>query len=316
MIPTYNAPDEYLEQALRSVLEQDPGPQHMQIEVVDSCSPNGAPVELVRRLAGDRVTVHRANQNTNMVGNWNRCIERARGEWVHILHHDDLVYAGFYDSLRRGLEKHPDSGAAFCRHAYCDDQGHWHRLSLLERPDPGLLENFVELLVAEERMQCAAMVVRRSTYEQLGGFSPVLTHTLDWEMWIRIASRYPIYYEPKILACWRNHTGATTSKQIQSGENIRDHVRAIQLWSSYLPADKAPRLAALARKRFAGEGLWMAEHLLIQKKYSGCLNQVSAALTCDDSPRLQMRAARIRAKVALAKAKDKFRPLKHRLLGP
>lgn len=310
MIPTYNAPDEYLEQALRSVLEQDPGPQQMQIEVVDSCSPDGAPVELVRRLAGDRVTVHCASQNTNMVGNWNRCIERARGEWVHILHHDDLVYAGFYDSLRRGLEKHPDAGAAYCRHAYCDNQGHWHRLSILERADSGLLENFVELLVAEERVQCAAVVVRRSTYEQLGGFNPVLTHTLDWEMWIRIASHYPIYYEPRILACWRNHTGATTSKQILSGENIRDHVRAIQLWSDHLPPDKAKRLATLARKRFAGEGLWMARHLLGQNNFSGCLNQTSAALTCDNSPRFQLAAAKIRAKAFLKRAARNLRGLK------
>ena len=85
MIPTYNTRADYLEETLRSVLQQAPGPDQMQIEVVDDCSPNGAPVQLVHEIAGDRVTVHRELKNNGLAGIWNRCIERARGEWIHIL---------------------------------------------------------------------------------------------------------------------------------------------------------------------------------------------------------------------------------------
>ena len=42
MIPTYNCAP-FLRAALRSVLEQDPGPDSMQIEVVDDCSQAGRP---------------------------------------------------------------------------------------------------------------------------------------------------------------------------------------------------------------------------------------------------------------------------------
>ena len=46
---------------------------------------------------GDRVAVHQKSLRTNgLAGIWNRCIERARGEWVHILHQDDIVLPGFY----------------------------------------------------------------------------------------------------------------------------------------------------------------------------------------------------------------------------
>ena len=38
MIPTYNPRAEYLEETLWSVLRQDPGPEQMQIEVVDDYS--------------------------------------------------------------------------------------------------------------------------------------------------------------------------------------------------------------------------------------------------------------------------------------
>jgi len=297
MIPTYNPRADYLEETLNSVLQQDPGPRQMQIEVIDDASPNGAPTEFIRKLAGKRVTIHCEPRNLQLAGIWNRCIERARGEWVHILHQDDLVFPGFYQSLRAGAEKYPEAGAALCRHAYCDESGHWNRLSILEMPSPGLLQNFVESLVTAERVQCAAVAVRRSTYEQLRGFNPDLKHALDWEMWIRIASKFPFFYEPKILACWRNHSGATTSRQIRTGENIRDITKAIGVWRKHLPEGEAQRLAEIAANRFSYEGFWLARHLLGQNDFQASLNQLDAALACKSTFRLQLSAAKIRAKV-------------------
>ena len=297
MIPTYNLRADYLEETLNSVLQQDPGPERMQIEVIDDASPQGVPTEFVRKIAGERIKVHCEPRNLGLAGIWNRCIERARGEWVHILHQDDLVFPGFYQSLRAGAEKYPEAGAALCRHAYCDENGHWHRLSILEMPLPGLLQNFVEPLVTAERVQCAAIVVRRSTYEQLGGFNPDLKHALDWEMWIRIASKFPFFYEPKILACWRNHSGATTSRQIRTGENIRDITKAIGIWRKHLPEGEAQRLAEIAANRFSHEGFGLAQHLLGQNDFEASLNLLAAALACKSTFRLQLSAAKIRAKV-------------------
>ena len=60
-------------------------------------------LQLVRDIAGDRVTVHREPKNNGLGRIWNRCIERARGEWVHILHQDDIVLPGFYKHLHHGI---------------------------------------------------------------------------------------------------------------------------------------------------------------------------------------------------------------------
>jgi glycosyltransferase involved in cell wall biosynthesis len=125
MIPAYNARPDYLEETLRSILAQAPDPQQMQIEVVDDCSPDGGPMESVRLVAGDRVKVHREPKNLGLAKIWNRCIERAQGEWVHILHQDDVVMPGFYDALRKGIESDPGVGAAFVRHVTINPNGHW-----------------------------------------------------------------------------------------------------------------------------------------------------------------------------------------------
>ena len=57
MIPAYNCA-RYLRQSLESVLVQDLGPSHMQIEVVDDRSTEDDPEEVVHEIGGGRVGFH------------------------------------------------------------------------------------------------------------------------------------------------------------------------------------------------------------------------------------------------------------------
>ena len=58
MIPTYNPQPHYLEETLRGILLQDPGPEQMQIEVVDDGSANNTASEVVYRIGAGRVAFH------------------------------------------------------------------------------------------------------------------------------------------------------------------------------------------------------------------------------------------------------------------
>lgn len=283
MIPVYNAKHHYLEETLRSLLAQDPGPEQMQIEVVDDCSPDGAPVELIRRIAGDRVTLHREPKNLGIAGIWNRCIERARGEWVHILHQDDVVQPGFYAALRRGIETCPQAGAAFTRHATINPSGHWMALSELERETAGVLENWREKIAVRQRIQCAAIVVRRSTYEDIGGCLPELCFTLDWEMWQRLAARYPVWFEPGILACYRLHSSSETSRLTLEAADTRDIEAMINLTKSYHPPELCGQLVRQARQYYALFAMSKARQLLVAGHAKAARRQAAGALRLSPS---------------------------------
>ena len=56
MIPTCNPGADYLEETLKSVLQQDPGPEQMQIEVIDDYSKDDTAAEITRRVGAGRVT--------------------------------------------------------------------------------------------------------------------------------------------------------------------------------------------------------------------------------------------------------------------
>ena len=143
MIPTYNCAN-YLRETLTSVLTQDPGPEVMQIEVVDDHSTKDDPEAVVRELAGDRVSFYRQPQNVGHVKNFNTCLQRSRGKLIHLLHGDDGVRNGFYQKMQKAFDTQPNIGAAFCRHIYMDENGHWKSLSSLEQPDNGVIENWLE----------------------------------------------------------------------------------------------------------------------------------------------------------------------------
>ena len=302
MIPTYNARADYLEKTLKSVLQQDPGPAEMQIEVVDDCSPDGAPVELVRRIAGDRVTVHREPRNNGMAGTWNRCIERSRGEWVHILHSDDIVFPGFYDHLYRGISCNPDVGMAFCRFAISDANGHWKELGPLESSTSGVLGNWLERVATGYHIEPPAVVVKRATYEQLGGFRAELPAVLDLEMWVRIAAHRPAYYEPKILACYRQHSNNASEMQLRTGLNMQDMARAIKIWKDYLPANSGARLERKGRRYWGGIALMHAQNFFSDDNLAACAAHLRAAKDLWNRGQHRLRRLRLEAKVHLHRA--------------
>src|ERR1700709_2756259 len=91
MIPTYNPPKPYLEQALSSVLDQGLNEHEMQIEVVDDCSSSVDVESLVKPLGGERIKFSRTKKNLGLAGCWNTCLSRSQGRWVHLLHQDDYV---------------------------------------------------------------------------------------------------------------------------------------------------------------------------------------------------------------------------------
>lgn len=292
MIPTYNR-TLYLEQTIKSVLAQGYSPDEMQIEVVDNYSTEGNIEKLVKEIGNNRVDFYRQPQNFAMNANWNTCVNRARGHWVHILHDDDLVLDGFYKCLQSAILQNPTIGLAFSRYIFMDEEGHWQSLSALESRTPGILTNLLERLTVESVIYAPAVVVRRDVYEKLGGFCSEARTATDWEMWKRIALHYPVWYEPKPLVCYRQHSSSYTSDNMKSATNIADGRRAIEITQSYLPRNIAVELSRKARENYAMSALDLAYYNLAVGEVNVASAQIKEGLLCSRSFRVIRRLAYI-----------------------
>lgn len=261
MIPTYEPEPTFLAAALAALLDQDPGPAAMQIELVDDGSTRVDPRDCVPAAARQRVGWFRQPRHLGIGGNWNACVQRARGEWVHLLHQDDLLRPGFYARLGAGIATAPPVGAAFCRDLVVDRDGATLAVQRRLRETPGILADWLEHLFVGLHLRASALVVRRRTYETLGGFRLDLAYALDWDMWKRIAAAYPLWYEPEPLACYRRHRGSASIDFQRSGENLAEIARSIELSAAVLPAAIAGDTTRRARRtytRYAATLAWRA----------------------------------------------------------
>ena len=292
MIPAYNAADT-LAQTLASVLAQDPGPATMQIEVVDDASTQGDCGAVVARLGRGRVAFHRQVRNLGATGNFTDCIRRARGHLVHLLHADDLVEPGFYARMHRAFEPDPKVGAAFCRHFFIDAAGRELSLSPVERRESGILDQAARRLAEEQRIMAPAMVVRRDVYEELGGFDDRLACAEDWEMWVRIAAQYPVWYETEPLARYRMHDNSNTGRHLRSGEDMHYTAMAIALFLEHLPRDLAASVGPKARRTYALSALRSAGLLLQRRDWIGATAQIREALRLSRRPVVLAKAGRL-----------------------
>ena len=284
MIPAYNC-GQYLIETLRSVLDQDPGPEVMQIEVVDDCSTQDDSEAVVKSLGKGRVSFFRQSRNVGISSNFTTCVRRAHGSLVHILHSDDIVRPGFYSRMQEAFNGEPSLGAAFCRHIYMDEDGHWQFLSLLERRAPGVLVDWLEQLAVSQRIQAPAIVVRRKVYEELGGFHPGLFHAGDWDMWKRVAALYPVWYEPSPLACYRVHASSDTSKLNRSGGNYANTRKAIEAARAYLPETIAEEVSRKSYEHYAISALSAARRSLISHDPAAAVALIREAFRCSRSAR-------------------------------
>lgn len=91
IIPVYKRAD-LLKETLESVLAQKKVRFHWDIVVVDNEAGGENDTEkLIRKINSPRILYYRNRENLGPDGNYNRCIELARGKYLAMIHGDDLI---------------------------------------------------------------------------------------------------------------------------------------------------------------------------------------------------------------------------------
>ena len=146
-----------------------------------------------------------------------------------------------------------------------------------------------------------SIVVRRDTYERVGGFHPALFHAADWDRWKRVALAGPVWYEPTPLAMYRLHAGSDTSALMRSGANIADARTAIEIAYGYLPAAIRDDLTRKAREYHGLYALEVAEDMLARRSWRSAAAQTREAFRCSRSPAILSAAAHMAGRTIRAR---------------
>ena len=134
-------------------------------------------------------------------------------------------------------------------------------------------------------------MVRRSTYEELGGFRSTLPHYLDWDMWKRVVLAKAVYYDPEPMACFRLHLAADSSRLVATGENVIEERRSIEYSCAELLPEYAPFIRRAAKKAAGVRALRRARQLWKNGQRPAAWRQFTEGMRCSLAPAVLVRSA-------------------------
>jgi glycosyltransferase involved in cell wall biosynthesis len=188
VIPTYNY-DRFVTAAVESALSQT-YPEHEVIVVDDGSTDNTRD-----RLAAYEGRIRYIYQeNRGLSSARNTGIRAARGELVAFLDSDDLWHPEKLALQVRHLEEHPELALLAADHRVIvgSDVGpvDWPLVDG-SQPIPARTISFDELVIGSRFGPCGVLA-RRWCFDEVGMFDEGLRSAEDLDMWIRIASRFPV----------------------------------------------------------------------------------------------------------------------------
>jgi len=246
VMPSYNQAA-YLEQALRSVLEQDcPGTE---VLVVDGGSTDGS-VEIIRRYA-DRLAWWVSEKDHGQADGINKGMARARGTFVAWLNSDDLYLPGAVATAVRALEESPGRAMVFGDVLAIDAAG---ETTNVMRYGAWGLDDLMRFRIIGQ----PGVFMWREALLRAGPLDENYHFLLDHHLWLRVAQQGEMHYLPMPLAAARFHAAA---KNVAQAAAFGQEAYRIVAWMQSQPA-LAERFGRNRRKIWAGAHRMNARYLL------------------------------------------------------
>lgn len=203
VITTYNSMD-YIPETLESVLRQTF--TNFEVWLVNDGSSDHI-VQWASELVDPRVKfISQENQGVSSARNTG--IAHAQGEYVAFLDGDDLWEPTKLEKQVRCLEANPEVGLVYTWLTRIDWQSNPTGRVICSQIEGDVWEKIIE----KNRVACSSVMVRRCCFETVGVFDKNLRFAEDWDMWIRLATRYHFAAIKEPLVGYREHSNSKSKK--------------------------------------------------------------------------------------------------------
>lgn len=218
LLPVYNA-EPYIAAAIQSILRQDYG--RLEVIAIDDGSTDRSLEILERcRKADGRVSII-SRENRGLVATLNEGLAVARGELVARMDADDFAYPWRLSRQATLFAARPELG--FCG-AVVDILQHGRiargRLDPVFRFGLPVLSKFFTIFI-HPTVVYSRKVIAEADLRYDGSYR----HAEDFDLFRRLADRYPTAMMAESLLVYRVHTGSVTSRHLR--EMRRTHLRIV-----------------------------------------------------------------------------------------
>ena len=197
--PSYNQA-RYLEETMRSVLEQDY--PHIEYIVVDGGSTDGSR-EIIEKYA-ERLAWWVSEKDRGQTDAINKGFARARGEVLAWLNSDDTYQPGAIREAVEFLRANPQVGLVYGAANYIDEHGR-----VIGR-FPAAQTDYRRLRQGYVHIPQQSAFFRADLWRKVGPLDDSFYFAMDYDLWVRLAREASIVYLPRVWANFRLHSDAKT----------------------------------------------------------------------------------------------------------
>jgi GT2 family glycosyltransferase len=206
IFPVYNAPEDFLRQAIDSVRAQLY--TKWELCIADDCStlPHVAKVLEEYAARDERIRVQRRATNGHISACSNSAVAMAGGSWLCLMDHDDVLAEHALAVSALALHRRPEAAIVYSDEDHIEADG--------TRSQPYFKPDFDPLLMLGQNYFSHLCLIRADLVELVGGFREGYEGSQDWDLLLRIVERVrpdQVVHVPHVLYHWRVHSESTAS---------------------------------------------------------------------------------------------------------
>ncbi len=216
IIPTFNR-KEVLPRALQSVLQQKG--VSFEVLVIDDGSTDGT-AELIQKDFPSVRVIQQKNQGPSAARNLG--IEKSSGQWLAFLDSDDEWLSGKLKTQLAFFESNPDYKIAQTQEIWIRNGKRVNAMKKHQKFGGHIFEKCLPLCIISP----SAVMIHRSVFQDVGPFDISFPACEDYELWLRIAAKYPVgLIEKALIKKYGGHADQLSHK-FEAMDKFR--IRALQ----------------------------------------------------------------------------------------
>jgi amino acid adenylation domain-containing protein len=179
-------------------------------------------------------------ENQGLIATRNNGIKVSTGEYLLFFDSDDYLLPQAVEMGLKSIDAHPEVGFVFGNYTFSTIQpdGSYKTKELYD--NHGVTANYENILAYKLKLQCACVLFRRAAIDIVGGFEPKTKGAEDYDLYLRVAREFPIYFHGQLVSEYRYHGGNISAQPAAMLINV---LRAHSLQLSYVQQSEHPQYA-------------------------------------------------------------------------
>jgi len=219
IMSAYNA-ERFVAESIESILNQTM--KDFELIIINDASKDKTG-SIVKKFKDKRIHYFERKYNKGKSHAVNFAFEKARGKYACIFDADDVMVNYKLEVCTKLMDKHPEVGLVYGDAWVIDEASEiTGPLSFPSRAKRSIDDKFPDLSFSMEKLTTKCFFSQGSTFfrmeaiRKVGGLDESLHVAEDWDLWIRIAEKYKVYYLPVPLYLYRINPEGLLSQAINN----------------------------------------------------------------------------------------------------